>query len=350
MTGLRDLTVAAAQERWRPETTYLNTASYGLPPTATWDELQAALAEWRGGATSWEKWMPSVERARAAFAELVHVRAEDVTIGANVSSLFGPLAAALPAGTRVLAPEGEFTSLLFPFLAQAPRGVEVTLVPLQRLAEAVDASTDVVAFSAVQSASGAVAPLDALAEAARHHGALTVVDATQAAGWYPFDASRFSAVACHGYKWLMSARGTAFMALDPALGERIVPNDAGWFAAEDVYATYYDAPLRLAASARRFDTSPAWFSWVGTAPSIELINRIGVEAIFEHDTRLANRFRSGLGLPSSDSAIVSCAVEGAEAAFERAGILAAVRAGSLRASFHVYNTDADVEAALNALA
>ena len=148
----------------------------------------------------------------------------------------------------------------------------------------------------------------------------------------------------------MSARGTAFMALDPALAERIVPNDAGWFAAEDVYGTYYDAPLRLAASARRFDTSPAWFSWVGTAPSLELINRIGVEAIYEHDTRLANRFRAGLGLPPCDSAIVCCAVEGAEDAFERAGILAAVRAGSLRASFHVYNTDADVDAALDALA
>ena len=140
MTGIRDLTVVAAQEQWRPETTYLNTASYGLPPTATWDELQAALAEWRGGATSWEKWMPSVDRARAAFAELVGVRLDDVTIGANVSSLFGPLAAALPAGTRVLAPEGDFTSLLFPFLAQAARGVEVSLVPLERLAEAVDAS------------------------------------------------------------------------------------------------------------------------------------------------------------------------------------------------------------------
>jgi selenocysteine lyase/cysteine desulfurase len=40
---------------------------------------------------------------------------------------------------------------------------------------------------------------------------------------------------------------------------------------------------------------------------------------------------------------------GAEERLERAGILAAVRDGSLRASFHVYNTEQDVDAALAAL-
>jgi selenocysteine lyase/cysteine desulfurase len=269
-----------------------------------------------------------------------------VTIGATVSGLVGMVAAAVPAGTRVLAAENEFTSLLFPFLAQ---GLEVSFVPLERLAEAVDASTGVVVASAVQSSSGALAALDDVAAAARDHGALSVVDATHAIGWLPVDATRFDALACAAYKWLMSPRGTAFMYLDPALAERVVPHSAGWFAAEDVLGTNFGGPLRLAESARRFDTSPAWFSWVGTVPALELVNRIGVDAIHEHDLRLANRFRAGLGLPASDSAIVMADVDGAAEAFERAGIQAAVRLGRLRASFHVYNTDADVDAALNAL-
>jgi selenocysteine lyase/cysteine desulfurase len=349
MSGIRDLPVAAAQALWRPETTYLNTASFGLPPEPAWDALQAALADWRGGRTSWEGWATATQTAREQFAALTHANVADVVVGANVSGLIGQVAAAVPDGTRVLAPEAEFTSLIFPFLAQAGRGVEVAFVPLERLADAVDATTDVVAFSAVQSSSGAVAALDDLAAAARAHGALTVVDATQAVGWLPFDATPFDAVACAAYKWLMSPRGTAFMVLDPGLADQLVPHDAGWFAAEDVYATYYGGPLRLAESARRFDTSPAWFSWVGTAPALELVNRIGAEAIHEHDLRLANRFREGLGQPAGDSAIVSADVPGAEDALARAGILAAVRAGRLRASFHVYNTDADVDAALDAL-
>ena len=64
---------------------------------------------------------------------------------------------------------------------------------------------------------------------------------------------------------------------------------------------------------------------------------------------LANRFRDGLGLPPGNSAIVSTDLPGAEERLARAGIRTAVRGGALRASFHVYNTEADVDAALVAL-
>jgi selenocysteine lyase/cysteine desulfurase len=350
MTGTHEFPIAAAQGLWRPETVYLNTASFGLPPDPAWDALQAALENWRAGRTSWEHWTASTETSRVAFAGLVGADRARVVVGAAVSGLVAQIAASLPDGTRVVAPDVEFTSLIFPFLAQAGRGVEVSFVPLDRLAEAIDARTDVVACSAVQSSSGELAALDDVAAAAAHHGALTVIDATHAIGWLPLDATRFDAVVCAAYKWLMSPRGTAFMVLRDALAERIVPHQAGWFAAEDVLGDYYGPPLRLAQGTRRLDVSPAWFSWVGTAPALELLGRIGIEVVHEHDLRLANRFRAGLGLPEGDSAIVSADVPDAAERCAAAGIMAAARAGRLRASFHVYNTDADVDAALNALA
>jgi selenocysteine lyase/cysteine desulfurase len=107
--------------------------------------------------------------------------------------------------------------------------------------------------------------------------------------------------------------------------------------------------LRLARSARRFDTSPAWFSWIGTAPALELVEQIGVEAIQAHNLALANRFRAGLGLADGDSAIVSAAIPDADRRLAAAGIRAATRAGDLRVSFHIYSTDSDVDTALNAL-
>jgi selenocysteine lyase/cysteine desulfurase len=346
----RAFPLAVAQGLWRPETIYLNTASYGLPPDPAWEALQAALADWRGGRTSWEPWNRLVAHARRAFADMTRADPADVTVGANVSGLIGQIATSVPDGTRVLAADVEFESLIFPFLAQAHRGVHVRFVGLDQLAEAVDGDTDVVAVSAVQSSSGAVAPLADIAAAARHHGALTVVDATHAVGWLPLDATDFDVLACAAYKWLMCPRGTAFMVLDPALAERIVPSQAGWFATEDPLDAVYGPPLRLAADARRFDTSPAWFSWVGTAPALELINRIGVEEIHAHDLALANRFRAGLGLEPGDSAIVTTDVAHAREKLEAAGIMAAVKLGRVRASFHVYNTEADVDAALSALA
>ena len=339
------LELEEARSLWAPAAPYLNTASYGLPPAPAFDALQDALADWRGGRTSWEGWAEATGRSRALFAQLVGVAAERVAIGATVSQLVGLVAAALPAGARVVVPDAEFTSNLFPWMLRA----RVECVPAERLAEAIDSRTRLVAFSAVQSATGAVADIDAIVSAARHHGALTVVDATQACGWLELDGARFDALACGAYKWLMSPRGTAFLALGEELLELVEPLAAGWFAGEDPHASYYGPPLRLAASARRLDTSPAWFSWVGTEPALELVQRIGVGAIGAHDVALANRFRAGLDLEPSDSAIVSVDAPGAEQRLERAGIRASVRAGSLRASFHLYNTDADVDAALGAL-
>lgn len=343
------LALSDARALWEPAATYLNTASYGLPPRPAWDALQGALEDWRAGRTSWEHWGIPGEDARGSFARLVGVPVETVAIAANVSSLVGLVAASVPDGSRVLAPDVDFTSLLFPFLVQAGRGVEVRLVPPDEIAGEIDSTVDVVAFSAVQMATGEVSDLDAIADAAAEHGVMTVVDATQAVGWLPVDGSRFDVVAAHGYKWLMCPRGTAFMAIRPERLGHVVPHTAGWYAGEDPLATFFGPPLRLAASARRLDTSPAWFMWAGSAPALSVIEDIGVDAIRAHDLALANRFRAGLGLEPSDSAIVFCDLPDAAEKLERAGIRAAVRGGRLRTSWHVYNTEDDVERTLGAL-
>jgi selenocysteine lyase/cysteine desulfurase len=342
------VTIEEARALWEPEGVYLDTASYGLPPRPAWDALQAALDDWRTGRTSWEHWGDATESARASFGRLCGVPPQWVVVGANVSSLVGLVAASLPDGSRVVSTEPEFSSALWPFLAQG-RGIEVDCVPVPRLAEAIDGSTDVVAFSAVQSSTGELADLDAVAAAAAHHGALTVVDATQACGWLPLDARRFDALACGAYKWLASPRGTAFMTVRPELLGRLTPHAAGWYAGEDPHASYYGPPLRLAREARRLDVSPAWFSWVGTAPAVELLLEIGVEEIHEHDVRLANRFRAGLGLPPGDSAIVAAEVPDAGERLKGTPVMASARDGRLRTAWHVYNGEEDVERALAVL-
>ncbi|MEV1144541.1 aminotransferase class V-fold PLP-dependent enzyme [Micromonospora sp. NPDC049799] len=338
-----------AQKLWQPQPGWLNTASYGLPPEPAWNALQSALADWRVGRTSWESWDGATRRSREAFARLAGVPVADVTIGATASQLLAPVAASLPAGATVVVPDVEFTSNLFPWLVQEPRGVRVRTVPLEKLADAIDGDTDLVAFSLVQSADGTVAAYDEIVVAARAHGALVAVDATQACGWLPFDGTRADVVVVGAYKWLMAPRGASFAYLAPALRDRLRPDAANWYAGVDPHASYYGPPLRLADDARRFDISPAWFSYVGAAPALELLADIGVPAVHAHDVALANRFLAGLGRPPGDSAIVTVEVPGAQERLERAGVRAAVRAGRVRASFHLYSTEADVDLALDAL-
>jgi selenocysteine lyase/cysteine desulfurase len=226
----------------------------------------------------------------------------------------------------------------------------VRAVPLERVAEAIDARTALVAVSAVQSADGRVTDLDALAAAADHHGADVLLDATQAAGWLPVDAARFAFVVAGAYKWLLSPRGTGFLAVRPDARERLSLDTAGWYAAAEPWASCYGAPLRVAPTAKRFDVSPAWTCWAGTAPSVELVAELGAEAIGAYDLALAARLRDGLGLPEAGSAIVVVDRPGAAERLAAAGVRASVRAGRVRLSCHLPGTAADVDRALEALA
>ena len=340
--------ISEAQSLWEPAGVYCNTASYGLPPRPAWEALQAALADWQGGRTSWEHWGQSTEDARAVFARLVGVDVDRVAVGSTVSELVGSVVTALPPGTRVVVPEIEFTSTLFPLLVQ--RRLDVRPVPFADLVRAIDQDVGAVAFSAVQMSTGEVADVDAIVSAAAGVGAITLCDATQALGWLPLDAGRFDALVCSAYKWLMAPRGSAFLTASERLLGSAVPHSAGWYAGEDVHASYFGPPLRLAASARRLDVSPAWFSWVGTVPALALLEQIGIEAIHEHDVALANRFRAGIGLEPSDSAIVCADLPGAAERLEDAGIVAAVRGGRLRTSWHLYNDEGDVDRVLELVA
>ena len=161
------------------------------------------LADWRAGRTSWEGWDVATQRSRQAYARLIGVD-PDVCVGSTVSQVLGPVAAAL-AGKRFLLPEVEFSSNVFPWCGR--RRVRTTTVA--GLADAVDSRVDAVAVSLVQSANGEIADLPAISAAARAHGALVIVDATQACGWLPFDSSLADVVVGGAYKWLMSPRGTA---------------------------------------------------------------------------------------------------------------------------------------------
>jgi selenocysteine lyase/cysteine desulfurase len=341
------MNVAEARALWQPDGVYCNTASFGLPPRPAWDALQTALEEWRSGSTSWEHWARTTDDSRAAFARLVGADPGTVAIAANVSELVGSIVTALPAGARVVVPDVEFTSTLFPLLVQ--ERLDVRTVPAARLADATADGADAVAFSAVQMSNGEVADIDAIVDAAAASGALTICDATQAAGWLPLDATRFDVLACAAYKWLMSPRGTAFLTVSERLLERAVPHSAGWFAGEDVHASYFGPPLRLAGNARRLDLAPAWFAWVGTPPALDVVLEIGVERIHAHDVGLANRYRAGIGLEPADSAIVCADLPGAAERLERAGIVAALRSGRLRTSWHVYNDERDVDRVLDVL-
>ncbi|MFC0042661.1 aminotransferase class V-fold PLP-dependent enzyme [Actinomadura rayongensis] len=342
------LSVEEARGEFAPRVAYLNTASYGLPPRAAHEAVLAAERDRAAGLMSPVGVEATVPVARAAFARLTGVPVEWVSVGPQASYFVGLVAASLPSGARVVVADGDFASLVHPFLARD--GLQVRSVPLDRVADEVSGGADLVAVSVVQSADGRIAPLAEVTAAARSAGARVLLDATQACGWLPVDASTADFVVCGGYKWLMGPRGTAFFTVAPDALADVWPVAAGWFASEDPWASLYAGQLRLAPDARRLDLSPAWPSWAGQAAALELLERVGADAVLRHDVALANRFRAGLGLPPDDSAIVSLRVpDGTAARLAEHGVVVAERAGRLRASFHLSTSEDDVDRALSLL-
>ncbi|MFF7728090.1 aminotransferase class V-fold PLP-dependent enzyme [Streptomyces sp. NPDC008001] len=343
-----------APAQFAPGTVYLNTAATGLLPAAAVTAMSEAATAHALGRPGSEDHFAVVDAVRSAFARLVGVPARRVATGSSAAVYCGLIAQSLPEGAEVLCAEGDFSSLVNPFHVRA--ALEVRTVPLEKLAAEVRPGTALVAVSAVQSADGRIADLDAIGAAARAHGARTLVDISQSAGWLPTDAGAFDFTVCVGYKWLMGPRGTAFLTVPEDLGG-LTPVFAGWVAAEKPWDSTYGPVTELASSARRYDENPALLSYTGALAGLLLIEELGTGRIAAHDRALADRFRAGLDrlghrpVPADGSPIVS--VPGLDAPAERlsaAGIRAGVRAGRLRVAFHLYNGASDVDAALEALA
>ena len=146
--------------------------------------------------------------------------------------------------------------------------LDVRAVPVADLADAVTNGAGAVAFSAVQMSTGEVADVDAILDAASAADAVTICDASQAVGWLPIDAARFDAIVCTAYKWLMSPRGTAFLTVSDRLLADAVPHSAGWYAGEDVHASYFGPPLRLASTRGALTCRPRGSAgWARRRPS-----------------------------------------------------------------------------------
>ncbi|MEU3270642.1 aminotransferase class V-fold PLP-dependent enzyme [Saccharomonospora sp. NPDC006951] len=327
---------------------YLNTPSIGIPSEAVADAVAAAVRRWREGGDTPPSFDGAVAASRQSFAALTGVPEERVAIGASVSQAVSAVAAGLPDGARVLVAEAEFTSVSFPFAAQAHRGITVRQVPLAALPSSVEGH-DLVAVSVAQSADGALADLEALRAAAEHAGAAVLLDVTQAAGWLPLTLDWADWVVGAAYKWLLSPRGAAWLAVHPRALDSGTPVAANWYAGEDPWQTTYGLPLRLAGGARRFDLSPAWLAFTGAAVALPYLASLDAEAVRAHCAGLADGVRAGLGLEPQGSAIVSVDAEGAAQRLAECGVVASVRAGKARLGFHIYNTWNDVDRVLDAL-
>ena len=338
-----------ARQSFEPSTGFLAVASIGIPTRETVAAQKADLDLWGSARRDPMDYDAIVERTRRSYATLVGVTPDRVATGSQTSVITSLVAAGIPDGAEVLSVEGDFSSIVFPFL-QRP-GIRVRTVCLTDLAASISDDTWLVVFSHIQSSTGVVADVAAIVAAAIAHDAYTFCDTTQSAGVHPVDAALFDATVCHSYKWLCAPRGVAFLTLSERFQAQLRPVQAGWYAGADVWQSCYGPQMALATDARAFDVSPAWPAWVGAEPAIRLFSELDIAEVWAYTSGLGDALCDALGIPQQRQAIVTWADPDATdlRKLVAAGIRASGRAGRLRAAFHLWNDESDVAAVIAAL-
>ncbi len=360
------------------ECVYLNGASQGPWPTRTVQAVKDAAETCQVPHTKRATEQPPYEQiAREGLARLIGADAGDIVFTSNTTHGMNICAQGIVwrAGDNVVVPQREFPSLSYTWFHLKERGVEVRFAPfagagpsVDEIIAHVDGRTRAMACSAIMWDTGYRADLATLGQRCAERGCLLIVDGIQIIGARRLDvkAARVSAMATHGYKWLLSGFGVAALYVAPDVVDQIAPTFIG-SQSVDSAVDGFDGQLNWKPGAARYHAGGGnRIGWAALATSIGLIEEIGIDTIEERGSALAERLYDGLRRkesveivsspdPAHRSAIIAFTLGSKERdaamvqQLEDEGIVVALRPLGLRASPNFYNTEEEIDRLLAAL-
>ncbi len=199
----------------------------------------------------------------------------------------------LAAGDEVLLTEMEHHANHVPWLMLARRaGVRLRFLPLAAdgrldlvaLPSLLGPRTRVVSLTQVSNVLGTINPVAEIADAARRHGALVVVDAAQAVGRLPVRLDELGAdlIAFSAHK-VYGPMGLGFLVGRPETLEELEPMEGGGEMIARVTwdeATWAEVPLRFEAGTPNVAAAAAF------PPALDLLDELGLPAVRAHDRDL----------------------------------------------------------------
>ncbi len=319
------------------------------------------------------------ERARARFARLIGADADGVALIPAASYGLSCAARNVPVSEngRIVVLADQFPSNVYVW-REVARTSGASLVTLPRpedgdwssaVVASIDERTSVVALPHCHWTDGGLLDLVRIGARCREAGARLVLDLTQSAGALRFDAAevRPDYLVCAGYKWLLGPYSLGFLWVAPEHREG-QPIEFNWTAREDAedFARLVEYRSAYRPGARRFDVGEnANFVLVPMInAALERILAWGVDRI---ETTLAAvtadiALRAGnLGFRSASPSLRAPHFlglripEGGDTAalakaLARERVHVSIRGDSMRITPHVYNSEADADRLIEALA
>jgi cysteine desulfurase / selenocysteine lyase len=374
-------TLSEVREREFPivkEVTYLNGASQGPWPTRTVQAVQEVAAVCQLPHTARAAEQPPYEQiARERLARLMGADAGDIAFTSNTTHGMNIAVQGIAwrEGDNIVVPQREFPALSYTMYNLKERGVDVRFIPyagagpsVDELMAHVDSRTRAVACSAIMWDTGYRADLESLGRRCADAGCLLIVDGIQWVGARPLDvkALRVSTFATHGYKWLLSGFGIAALYVAPEAVDRIAPTFVG-ISSVASGGDGFEGHLNWKPGAARYQAGGGnRIGWAALATSLGLIEDVGIAAIGERNSGLAEYLYAGLTrkesveiVSSPDPAhraqiiVFTLGSKERDAAMakqlEDQGIIVALRPLGMRASPNFYNTEEEIDRLLTAL-
>jgi selenocysteine lyase/cysteine desulfurase len=355
--------------------TYLNSGSY----CALANEVRAAFDAYMEDrllvGANWDVWVTKNESVRNLTATLLHASPDEIAVTASVSAGLNALASALQfTGRRnkVVVSDFEFPTNAQIWHAQEPRGAKVVhvpraadgYIPTEMFEKAVDEQTLLVAITHVCFRNGAKLDIPGIVRLARAKGAMVLLDCYQSVGSLDIDVKALDVDFAAGgmLKYLLGTAGIGFLYAKDSCVRSLVPTNSGWFAQANIAAMDITAN-RPAPNARRFEAgTPPVVNCYAAEAGLKLLLKVGTPAIEKRNLALTRRCMERLqeiGWPSitpvqdarrgATVAVPSSDAARLQAELMKHDIVTSYRDANVRASFHFYNNEDDVESFIAAM-
>jgi selenocysteine lyase/cysteine desulfurase len=355
--------------------TYLNSGSYCALANDVKAAFEAYMEDRLLVGANWDVWVTKNESVRALTATLLHAAPDEIAVTASVSAGLNALASALDFSgpcNKVVVSDFEFPTNAQIWHAQEPRGARVVhapraadgYIPLEHFAKAIDEQTQLVAITHVCFRNGAKLDIPGIVRLARAKGAKVLLDCYQAVGSLDIDVKALDVDFAAGgmLKYLLGTAGIGFLYVRNSFTKSLVPTNSGWFAQANIGAMDITAN-RPAPNARRFEAgTPPVVNCYAAEAGLKFLLAVGMPAIEKRNYALTRRCMQRLeeiGWPSitptqnerrgATVAVPSRNSGGLSAELMKRDVVTSHRDDNVRASFHFYNDEDDIESFIAAM-
>ncbi len=371
---------------WRAEfpilaqATYLISNSLGAMPRGVYDRLRDYADTWATlGVRAWGAGWWDLKRAVGdSIAPLLGAPPGSVLVHENASIAASILYSALdfsdPRRNKVVVCDQDFPSDIYTLRRMLPPHMEVVMVRSRDgmtidpddLLAAIDDRTRLVSLSHVLFRSAYILPAAALVAQAHQHGAQVLLNGYHSVGIIPVDVTALAVDFYIGgtLKWLCGGPGGVFLYVRPDRLPALNPRITGWFAHRQPFAFDIEQFELRDDAYRLANGTPGIASLYAIQPGVEIITQVGVAAIREKSLRqtaliiaLADRLGYAVQSPRDAASRAGTVTVRPDHAYEVSrellarGFVIDYREGAgIRIAPHFYNSDAEIEHTLQAMA